>query len=186
MAPLCFTAKFDPFLSYPWIVPPSTLAQSEERVGSNFAIWQPWSRWWRGGRRCVGGGVIHLGTEGQKEVEERVGFAGEKRLIGEDPDWQGAPVEADVIHGAERRETGDGGHASIEVASLIHFPSHSQPLCLCNVVRSCNQLQRSGLRESHLHTLRRFYYFSSWFSRLNSLSRYISIKSIITAMAMII
>ena len=31
-------AKFDPFLSCAF---PSNLAQSEERKGSNFAIWQP-------------------------------------------------------------------------------------------------------------------------------------------------
>ena len=36
MAPLHCAAKFDPFLSLP-----STLAQSKERKGSNFAIWQP-------------------------------------------------------------------------------------------------------------------------------------------------
>ena len=42
MAPLRYAAKFDPFISFPWIAPPpSTLAQSKERKGSNFAIWQP-------------------------------------------------------------------------------------------------------------------------------------------------
>ena len=34
-------AKFDPFLSLDCAPTPSTLAQSEERKGSNFAIWQP-------------------------------------------------------------------------------------------------------------------------------------------------
>ena len=41
MAPLCYAAKFDPFLSLD-SAPPSTLAQSKERKGLNFAIWQPW------------------------------------------------------------------------------------------------------------------------------------------------
>ena len=35
-------AKFDPFLSLDCAPQPSTLAQSKERKGSNFAIWQPW------------------------------------------------------------------------------------------------------------------------------------------------
>ena len=38
MAPLHYAAKFNPF--FPWLAP-STLAQSKERKGSNFAIWQP-------------------------------------------------------------------------------------------------------------------------------------------------
>ena len=42
MAPLCCAAKFDPFLSLDCAPTPSTLAQSKERKGSNFAIWQPW------------------------------------------------------------------------------------------------------------------------------------------------
>ena len=41
MAPLCYAAKFDPFLSLDSAPTPSTLAQSKERKGSNFAIWQP-------------------------------------------------------------------------------------------------------------------------------------------------
>ena len=43
MAPLHYTAKFDPFsfLGLRPPPPPSTLAQSKERKGSNFAIWQP-------------------------------------------------------------------------------------------------------------------------------------------------
>ena len=41
MAPLCYAAKFDPFLSLDCAPTPSTLAQSKERKGSNFAIWQP-------------------------------------------------------------------------------------------------------------------------------------------------
>ena len=39
MAPLRCTAKFDPFLSLDCAPTPSTLAQSKERKGSNFAIW---------------------------------------------------------------------------------------------------------------------------------------------------
>ena len=42
MAPLRRAAKFDPFLSLDCAPTPSTLAQSKERKGSNFAIWQPW------------------------------------------------------------------------------------------------------------------------------------------------
>ena len=42
MAPLRYAAKFDPFLSLDCAPMPSTLAQSKERTGSNFAIWQPW------------------------------------------------------------------------------------------------------------------------------------------------
>ena len=44
MAPLRYTAKFDPFPSLDCAPTPSTLAQSKERKGSNFAIWQPWPR----------------------------------------------------------------------------------------------------------------------------------------------
>ena len=42
MAPLRCAAKFDPFLSLDCAHTrtPSTLAQSKERKGSNFAIWQ--------------------------------------------------------------------------------------------------------------------------------------------------
>ena len=36
-------AKFDPFLSLDCTPTPSTLAQSKEKKGSNFAIWQPCS-----------------------------------------------------------------------------------------------------------------------------------------------
>ena len=43
MAPLRYAAKFDPFLSLDCAPTPSTLAQSKERKGSNFAIWQPCS-----------------------------------------------------------------------------------------------------------------------------------------------
>ena len=42
MAPLRCAAKFDPFLSLDCASTPSTLAQSKERKGSNFAVWQPW------------------------------------------------------------------------------------------------------------------------------------------------
>ena len=41
MAPLRYAAKCDPFLSLDCAPTPSTLAQSKERKGSNFAIWQP-------------------------------------------------------------------------------------------------------------------------------------------------
>ena len=41
MAPLRYAAKFDPFLSLDCAPTPSTRAQSKERKGSNFAIWQP-------------------------------------------------------------------------------------------------------------------------------------------------
>ena len=43
MAPLRCAAKFDPFLSLDCAPTPSTLTQSKERKGSNFAIWQPWA-----------------------------------------------------------------------------------------------------------------------------------------------
>ena len=42
MAPLRCDAKFDPFLSLDCAPTPSTLAQSKERKGLNFAIWQHW------------------------------------------------------------------------------------------------------------------------------------------------
>ena len=42
MAPLRYAVKFDPLLSLDCAPTPSTLAQSKERKGSNFAIWQPW------------------------------------------------------------------------------------------------------------------------------------------------
>ena len=38
----CQMAKFDPFLSLDCAPTSSTLAQSNERKGSNFAIWQLW------------------------------------------------------------------------------------------------------------------------------------------------
>ena len=41
MAPLRCAVKFDPFLSLDCAPTPSTLAQSNEKKGSNFAIWQP-------------------------------------------------------------------------------------------------------------------------------------------------
>ena len=41
MAPLHYSAKFDPFLSLDCAFKPSTLAQSKERKGSNYAICQP-------------------------------------------------------------------------------------------------------------------------------------------------
>ena len=42
MAPLRYAAKLDPFLSLDCSPTPSTLAQSKERKGSNFAIRQPY------------------------------------------------------------------------------------------------------------------------------------------------
>ena len=44
MAPLRYAAKFDPFLSLDCAPTPSTLAQSKERKGSNFAIWHHWRK----------------------------------------------------------------------------------------------------------------------------------------------
>ena len=44
MAPLRYAAQFDPFLSLDCAPTPTTLAQSKERKGSNFAIWQPWDQ----------------------------------------------------------------------------------------------------------------------------------------------
>ena len=44
MAPLRYAAKLDPFLSLDCALTPSILAQSKERKGSNFAIWQPWNK----------------------------------------------------------------------------------------------------------------------------------------------
>ena len=41
MAPLRCAAKFDPFLSLDCAPTPSTLAQTKERKGLNFASWQP-------------------------------------------------------------------------------------------------------------------------------------------------
>ena len=41
MAPLRCAAKFDPLLSLDCASTHSPLAQSKERKGSNFAIWQP-------------------------------------------------------------------------------------------------------------------------------------------------
>ena len=43
MAPLCYAPQFDPFLSLDCAPRTSTLAQSKERKGSHFAIWQPCS-----------------------------------------------------------------------------------------------------------------------------------------------
>ena len=55
MAPLRYSAEFDPFLSLDCGPMPSTLAQSKESKGSNFAIWQPWTQGLRhfGIRDCV-------------------------------------------------------------------------------------------------------------------------------------
>ena len=41
MTPLDYAAKFDPFLSLDCAPTPSTLVQSKEREGSDFAIWKP-------------------------------------------------------------------------------------------------------------------------------------------------
>ena len=44
MAPLRYTAKFDPFLSLDCTRVEGVGVQCKERKGSNFAIWQPWGR----------------------------------------------------------------------------------------------------------------------------------------------
>ena len=44
MAPLCFAAKLDPFLSLDCTRVEGVEAQCKERKGSNFAIWQPWAK----------------------------------------------------------------------------------------------------------------------------------------------
>ena len=54
MAPLRYAAKFDPSLSLDCAPTPATLAQSKERKGSNFAIWQHCSR------TCGDGEVLKL------------------------------------------------------------------------------------------------------------------------------
>ena len=56
----------------------------------------PHLRWW------IIFGVLDLRAEGQEEVEERIGFVGVEGLVGEEADGQGAPVEAEVVEGAER------------------------------------------------------------------------------------
>ena len=53
MAPLRYAAKFDPFLSLDGAPTPSTLAQSKERKGSNFAIWQPWTQFGEWPHTCA-------------------------------------------------------------------------------------------------------------------------------------
>ena len=57
MALLRYAAKFDPFLSLDCAPTPSTLAQSKERKGSNFAIWQPAPPSWMS-PTLLGGGTI--------------------------------------------------------------------------------------------------------------------------------
>ena len=57
--------------------------------------------WWY---RYVG--VLDLRAEGQEEIEQRIGFVGVEGLVGEDADGQGAPVEAEVVEGAERWQAG--------------------------------------------------------------------------------
>ena len=44
MAPLRCAAKFEPYPSLDCAPRPSTLAQSKEKKGSNFAIWQHWDQ----------------------------------------------------------------------------------------------------------------------------------------------
>ena len=55
----CRIAKFDPFLSLDCAPTPSTLAQSKERKGSNFAIWQPWRRLRREEEGTKGASSLH-------------------------------------------------------------------------------------------------------------------------------
>ena len=63
MAPLRCAAKCDPFLSLDCAPTPSTLAQSKERKGSNFAIWQP----------CEGGpGSAHIRLSHREEEQHGV------------------------------------------------------------------------------------------------------------------
>ena len=69
MAPLRYAAKFDPFLSLDCAPTPSTLAQSKERKGSNFAIWQPFrqehrSAAWAGTRVPRAGRLHRLRHDG--------------------------------------------------------------------------------------------------------------------------
>ena len=62
MAPLRYAAKLDPFLSLDCASTPSNPAQSKERKGSNFAIWQdsiPLFKSWKGGKS----------REGKRDVE---------------------------------------------------------------------------------------------------------------------
>ena len=54
-------AKFDPFLSLDSAPTPSTLAQSKDRKGSNFAIWQPCSQ---------GQSVQIIGRLGRQDTQE--------------------------------------------------------------------------------------------------------------------
>ena len=81
MAPLCCAAKFDPFLSLECTPTPSTLAQSKERKGSNFAIWQPCRRVREGGAGDPGEGL-----DGQcgHERERGAGFKDLQDAIGKD------------------------------------------------------------------------------------------------------
>ena len=59
MAPLRCAAKFGPFLSLDCAPIPSTLAQSKERKGSNFAIWQHVFQHHPAELQIVGPGTTH-------------------------------------------------------------------------------------------------------------------------------
>ena len=67
MAPLRYAAKLDPFLSLDCAPTPSTPAQSKERKGSNFAIWQPCVQAQVPGHRDQGH-VGELGVERQQDL----------------------------------------------------------------------------------------------------------------------
>ena len=69
MAPLRCAAKLDLFLSLDCAPTPCTLAQSKERKGSNFAIWQPWRE------KSTAG-------EGGTPKEREKGWQGESFLCG--------------------------------------------------------------------------------------------------------
>ena len=83
MAPLRYAAKFDPFLSLDCAPTPSNLAQSKERKGSNFAIWQPCDR--------LGDiGVEMLPDEAKKDVVEFVRINSKYSLTLEEKEQQEA------------------------------------------------------------------------------------------------
>ena len=80
MAPLRCAAKFDPFLSLDCAPTPSTLAQSKERKGPNFATWQPWGgrhrrRHQRGGVRLLWQAGGARGGRHEKLCVSAIGFS---------------------------------------------------------------------------------------------------------------
>ena len=103
MAPLCYNAKFDPFLSLDCAPMPSTLAQSKKRKGSKFAIWQPCLEGDGGGEARVGVGGPHQGDpqlEPDPEDEPPVAALGhdEAAVARQRPRWH-----------VQRFEGGGGG-----------------------------------------------------------------------------